>query len=297
MDPLSDIISLLHPHDCVAAGFDAGGSWSIRFEAHAGLKCNAVIKGTCWITVESEAPVELKAGTCAILPHGRPFLLSSRPMRTSQDAQILYAPVRHGGTAIYGEGGDFNMTGARFLLSGPVADTLLRALPSLMIVTPGPEQDGIKWTLERIAAELRDPRPGSPLSITHLSHFLLLQVMRTHLANNTLADAGWLTALSDPKIAPVVAAMHDDPARPWTVQDLAEVAALSRTSFAIRFRTVTGQTPIEYLTEWRMLLAADRLRRTQKSVASVAADVGKRLWRCVQTRHGSGAAPVHSPGK
>ncbi|MFQ6547679.1 AraC family transcriptional regulator [Aestuariibius sp. 2305UL40-4] len=274
MDPLSNIIALLRPHDCVAAGFDAAGDWSIQFAAHAGMKCNALLKGMCWIAVEDEAPIQLAAGDCAILPRGRPFLLSSRPMRSGQDAQILYAPVRHGGTAIYGGGGDFYMTGARFLLSGPPADTLLGSLPSLIIVRPGPEQETVRWTLDQLANELRNPRPGSALSITHLSHVLLLQVMRSHLASGAAAGVGWLAALSDPRIAPAVAAMHDCPSRSWTVQELATIAAQSRTSFAVRFRKVTGQTPIEYLTEWRMLMAADRLSRTQVSVANAAAEVG-----------------------
>ena len=274
MDPLSDIISLLRPHDCVAAGFDAAGDWSIRFEAHEGLKCNAVLKGSCWIAVEGEAPAPLVAGDCAILPRGRPFLLSARPMRSGLDAQVLYAPVRHGGTATYGGGGEFYMTGSRFLLSGPPAGPLLRGLPPLLLVRTGPERDAVRWTLDRIAAELRDPRPGGPLSITHLSHVLLLQVMRSHLAGGTPGGTGWLAALSDPQIAPAVAAMHDDPARPWTVRDLAAVAAASRTTFAVRFRRVTGRTPIEYLTEWRMLTAAERLSRTQASIAQVAAEVG-----------------------
>ncbi len=274
MDPLSDIISLLHPHNCVAAGFDAAGEWSIQFEAHEGLKCNAVIKGACWIAVEGETPVQMTAGHSAILPRGRPFLLSSRPMRSGQDAQVLYAPVRHGGTAIYGGGGDFYMTGARFLLSGSPTVALLRGLPPLIVVQPGPESETVRWTLESLATELREPRAGSPLSVTHLSHLLLLQVMRSHLAGAPTGGTGWLAALSDPRIAPAVAAMHHDPARTWTVQDLARAAAQSRTSFAVRFRRVTGQTPIEYLTEWRMLIAADRLSRTQASVAKVAADVG-----------------------
>lgn len=274
MDPLSDIVSLLHPHDCVAAGFDAGGDWSIQFEAHEGMKCNAVLKGACWIAVKGETPVRLDAGDCAILPRGRPFLLSSKPMRSGQDAQILYAPVRHGGTAVYGGGGEFYMTGARFLLSGPPADPLLRSLPPLIIVQTRSEGDTLRWTLDRIAAELRDPKAGSTLSITHLSHLLLLQVMRCHLTSAAPEGVGWLAALSDPQIAPAIAAMHDDPARSWTVQELATVAAQSRTSFAVRFRRVTGQTPIEYLTEWRMLLAADRLSRTEVSVARVATEVG-----------------------
>lgn len=60
MDPLSDIVALLHPHDCVAAGLDAGGDWSIQFEKHGGLKCNAILKGSCWLSVEGmPAPIRL----------------------------------------------------------------------------------------------------------------------------------------------------------------------------------------------------------------------------------------------
>ncbi len=274
MDPLSDIVSLLHPHDCVAAGFDAGGDWSIRFEQHEGLKCNAVLKGACWIAVEGCNPVRLEAGDCAILPRGRPFLLSARPSRAGIDAQILYKPVRHGGTAVYGDGGDFFMTGARFLLDGPPARTLMRGLPPLIVVGPGPEQETIRWTLDLMAAELRQPRPGSPLTVTHLSHVLLLQVLRDHLSAAAQAGTGWLAALAEPRIAPAISAIHEDPARAWTVEALAATTGSSRTSFAVRFRKVTGQTPIEYLTEWRMLVAAERLRSTHMPVAKIAADVG-----------------------
>jgi hypothetical protein len=220
MDPLSDIISLLRPHDCVAAGFDAAGDWSIQFGAHEGMKCNAVLKGTCWIAVENQAPVQLSAGDCVILPFGRPFLLSAKPARSGEDAQQLYAPVRHGGTAIYNGGGDFYMLGARFLLSGPLAGPLLRNLPPLVIMRSGAEQDATRWALDRIAAELRNPQPGGQLSVTHLAHFLLLQVMRGHLADAVPRGTGWLAALSDQQIAPAVTAMHDDTARAWTVPHL-----------------------------------------------------------------------------
>ncbi|MEM7710303.1 MAG: AraC family transcriptional regulator, partial [Pseudomonadota bacterium] len=274
MDPLSGIISLLHPHDCVAAGFDAAGDWSIQFEAHEGLKCNAVIEGDCWIQVEGEDAVRLAAGDCVILPRGRPFRLSARPARFGEDAQVLYAPVRHGGTAVYGVGGEFFMSGARFLLSGPQAGSLLRGLPPLIVVRGGPESEALRWTLDRLMAELREGRPGSVLSVTHLSHLLLLQVMRGHLASGAATGPGWIAALSDPRVAPAVEAMHNEPARSWTVGDLAAVAGQSRTAFAVRFKAVTDRTPIEYLTEWRMLLAAERLRCGQAHVARIAADVG-----------------------
>lgn len=274
MDPLSDTIGLLRPHDCVAAGFDAGGDWSIRFGRHAGLKCNAVLKGRCWLAVDGEEPVELAAGDCAILPKGRPFLLSARPARVGEDAQAIYAPVRHGGTAIYGGGGAFFMAGSRFLLSGAVADTLLRPLPPLMVVRPGREQAALQWSLGRIAEELREARPGGALSIAHLSHFVLVQVMRFHLAAAPRQAPGWWAAIADPHISRAVAAMHEDPARQWTVQELASLAGLSRTSFAVRFRRIAGLTPMGYLTQWRMLVAAERLRRTEGSIARIAAEVG-----------------------
>ena len=279
VDPLSDIVSLLEPHDCVAAGLDAGGDWAIRFERHAGLKCNAVLKGHCELRVDGAEPVTLETGDCAILPHGRAFLLSARPARTGEDARTVYAPVPHGGTAVHGGGGDFFMTGSRFLLSGTAADLLLAALPPVIVVRDGSERATLPWALERIADELREPGPGGALCIEHLSHLVLVQVMRRHLATSAGQElpgrgGGWLAAIADPRLSKAVAAVHEDPARSWTVGELASRAGLSRTSFAVRFRRVAGQTPMGYLTRWRMLVAADRLRRTGAPVARVAGDVG-----------------------
>ena len=275
MDPLSDLVSLLRPQDCVAAGLDAGGDWSIRFEAHAGLKCNAVLKGACWLRVEGVMkPLRLRAGDCVILPHGLPFLLSARAARFGEEAEAIYAPVSHGGTAVLGGGGDFFITGSRFLLSGPAAAMLLRTLPPVVVVRPGPEQEAVGWSLGRIAEELRDPRPGGELVIAHLSHLVLLQVLRCHLAAAPPEIGGWLAAIADRHIRHAVAAMHDDPARPWTVQELGARAGLSRTAFAVQFRRVAGLAPMGYLTQLRMLLAAERLRRTRAPVARIAAGVG-----------------------
>ena len=275
MDPLSDLVSLLRPHDCVAAGLDADGDWSVRFEAHAGLKCNAVLEGACWLRVEGvAAPLRLEAGDCVILPLGRPFVLSARAARLGEEAEAVYAPVPHGGTAVLGGGGDFFMTGSRFLLSGPAAAMLLRALPPVVLVRRGPEQEAVGWSLARIAEELRDPAPGGALVIAHLSHLVLLQVLRRHLAAAPPEMGGWLAAIADRHISHAVAAMHDDPARPWTVRELGERAGLSRTAFAVRFRRIAGLAPMGYLTQLRMLLAAERLRRTQAPVARIAAEVG-----------------------
>ncbi|MEM9910385.1 MAG: AraC family transcriptional regulator [Pseudomonadota bacterium] len=282
-DPLSDIIGLLRPHDCVAAGLDAGGDWAVRFKQHAGMKCNAVVEGACTLRVERIAtksgvaswdPIQLTAGDCFILPHGRPFLISADGMTPGTDAEAIYAPVPHGGTAVHNEGGAFFMTGARFLVSGSASGALLGVLPPVLVVRDGARSELVRWVLVRIAAELRAPSPGTALTISHLSHLLLVEVMRQYLMETAAEATGWIAALADPTIARALEAMHANPARRWTVAALASQADMSRTSFAIRFRRIAGQTPMAYLTTWRMLLAADRLQRTDDSIARIAAQVG-----------------------
>lgn len=274
MDTLSSIVALLQPHDCVAAGFDAAGDWSIQFERHVGLKCNSVIKGGCWITVGGGQPVSLDAGDCAILPHGLPFILSAGSVSRGTDAHEIYAPVAHGGTACYGGGGEFFMAGSRFLLSGPAAEMLLPSLPPILVVRGGEKGEVLAWALNRIARELQVPEPGSGLTIAHLSHLVLVQALRAFLAQDQRGVTGWLAALSDLNISRAVAAIHAEPARPWTVAGLAAEAGLSRTVFAERFRQITGKTPLEYLTRWRMLLAMDRLLVPNTVLARIASEVG-----------------------
>lgn len=282
-DTLSDIIGLLRPHDCVAAGLDAGGSWAIRFGRHEGVKCNAVVKGNCELVLGArevvgtsgskfipDIPIRLEQGDCFVLPHGLPFLISSPNATGERDVETFYAPVQHGGTAVHGEGGDFFMTGARFLVAEPMARELLDALPQVLVIRHAARSEAVRRALDWIIGELRVPTPGQALVIAHLSHILLIEVMRQHLAAAPIEATGWMAGLSDPALAPAIAALHADPARSWTVAALAGEAAMSRTTFAVRFRRVVGQTPMAYLTRWRMLRAADRLSRTDDPIARIA---------------------------
>ncbi|WP_386176690.1 AraC family transcriptional regulator [Sulfitobacter sp. R86518] len=274
MDPLSQVISQLRPRNCVAAGLDASGAWSIRFERHAGLKCNAILKGRCWLAVEGCDPISLEEGDCVILPHGRSFVMSAERRRHGRDAASIYAPVPHGGTAILGGGGDFFMIGSRFLVAGLPAERLLKTLPSVMHIRAGPEQASLRWALDGIASELRTSRIGGAVSIEHLSHIVLVQALRHHLDKPAVPGTGWLAALADRRLCIAIGALHDDPARDWSVAELGSRAGLSRTAFAMRFAQTVGVTPMAYLTEWRMCLAADQLSRGAQPVARIGRDVG-----------------------
>jgi AraC-like DNA-binding protein len=275
MDPLSDVLLLLKPRSYVSAGFDAGGDWSIQFpDQNRLIKCYAVISGACWLSVDAVAePVRLKAGDCFVLPSGRAFRLASNLNLRPVDARTIFPPARAGGVVTYNGGGDFFIVGSRFGVSGSNASILLGMLPPIVHIRKDADQAALRWSVERMMRELREGQPGGILVAQHLAHMMLVQALRLHLAEQR-TGVGWFFALADKRLSAAMGAMHGDPAQRWTLQELAERAGMSRSSFAVKFKETVGEAPMEYLTRWRMLLAADRLENSDDPVSVIALSLG-----------------------
>jgi AraC-like DNA-binding protein len=273
MDPLSDVLSLLKPRSYVSAGFDAGGKWSVQFAPHDGfIKCYAVVKGRCWLAVDGiPDAVRLEAGDCFLLPSGRPFRLASDLTATPVDAEAIFSVARYGGVAVCNGGGDFLLVGSRFGVNGDQAGILLGMLPPIVHIRNESDQAALRWSVERMMHELREPKPGGFLVAEHLAHLMLLLALRLQVAEGRV---GWLFALADKQIGAAITAMHDDPAHGWTVEDLAKRAFMSRSTFALKFKAMVGLSPMEYLTRWRMLLAGDRLASSHDSISLIAQSLG-----------------------
>lgn len=156
---------------------------------------------------------------------------------------------------------------------GDVCRRLLTALPSVVVV-PGTHAPGAK--LELITSEVFADQPGQQVVLDRLLDLLLVCTLRIWFTLPDSRPPAWYRALGDPTVGPVLRAIHDNPQRPWTVSFLAAVAGVSRATLARRFTALVGESPLAYLTDWRMTLAADLLRRSGGSVASVAAAVGYR---------------------
>jgi AraC-like DNA-binding protein len=275
MDPLSDVLSLLKPKTYMSAGLEAAGDWSIHFPAYEGIKFQAVISGQCWLSVEGVPdPVLLETGDCFLLPRGLPFRLASDPSLTPVNARTLYPPPRRGGTVKCNGGGDFFLVGSLFTLTGKHAAILLGVLPPIVHIRKESDKAALRWSLERMMEEQREQQPGSFLVAQHLAHMMLVQALRLHLADGLNGGVGWLFALSDKQIGAAINAMHDDPAHRWTLQELAEHAGMSRSTFALKFKQRVGTSPLEYLTKWRMLLAGDKLANSSEPVSAIALSLG-----------------------
>jgi AraC-like DNA-binding protein len=275
MDPLSEILSLLKPQSLVSGGFMVPGDISIYFPKHQGIKCYAMLAGSCWLVVEGvPEPVLLQAGDCFLLPRGLPFRLATdlslEPIhytlawdRLSKTNDV--PGVTEG--ARYIAGGFFGFTGSH-------AEMLLHALPPIVHIRSESDKAAMRWSLERLREELRNPQPGGALIAQQLAYTMLIQALRLHLADAASAGPGWLSALSDKHMSIAIASMHNDPGYPWTLQSLAERVGMSRSVFALRFRETVGATPMEYLTRWRMLLAAERLKNSSDGLCAIAQSLG-----------------------
>ena len=297
MDPLSDVLSLLKPRSYSSGGFDVGGELSVQFPRHDGIKCYALVSGQCWLSVEGVPdPVRLKTGDCFLLPSGRPFRLATDLTLPPIDALTLFKPARKGGIVSFNGGGDYFIAGGHFAFSGNHAGILLGVLPPIVHIRKESDKAAMRWSLERMRQELRDPQPGGFLVAQQLAYMMLVQALRLHLAEGSRGGVGWLFALADKQMSAAISCMHDDPAHGWTLQKLAERAGMSRSTFALKFKETVGASPMEYLTRWRMLLAGDKIDEFQRSHfghrAVARLRIRKRLQHGVQAGHGMFAAAI-----
>lgn len=274
MDALSDILSLLKPASYMFRGIDAGGDWAVRFEAHRGMKCFAILSGQVWLAVDGVGEVLLKQGDCVLLPRGYGSRIGSAPEVPARDAWTVFPAVAEGGVVTINDGGDAIGLGGFFAFDNRHADMLMNVLPPIVHICEEADRAALRGAIERIMLELRTPQPGGFLVAQHLAHLMLLLALRIVLAKGPDGGIGWIYALGDRQLGAAMNALHGDPARKWTIQSLADVAAMSRSTFALRFRARVGESPIDYLTRWRMLLAAERLLGSRDTIAVIAPSLG-----------------------
>ena len=274
MDPLSDVLTLLKPRRLKTGAADLAGKLAIRMPAHDGLFFYAVVRGACWLAPDDLDPLRLTAGDCVVLPSGRSFLIGSDLESEPIDAVTYFTARKNGSLGTFNGGGEALVYVGHFDFEQRHAGMLLSVLPPVMHIREEDDRGTLRWSLNRMMTELRDPRPGGVLVTEHLSHLMLVQALRIHLAEERADRTGWLFALADDRLSAAISAVHAAPAKGWSVETMAGVAGMSRTAFAVRFKARVGLSPIEYVTRWRMVLAATAMQRPDQTVSSTAYSVG-----------------------
>ncbi|GAA0367222.1 AraC family transcriptional regulator [Actinoallomurus spadix] len=269
------MLTLLETRSYLSVSLAAGGHWALRFDPPPAVKFNAVRRGSCLLEVDGvDEPIELAEGDCYLLTRRRPFTLRSDPEAVPVEAAPVFAGA-DGGIARVGQGDDVFLIGGGFFFGSRAQELLLDRLPPVVHLPAGTRHaETVQWALTSIDRELTHPSMASTLVAEHLAVVMLVHVLRLHLEREPHAVSGWLAGLGDRVVATALSALHRDPARSWTVAELASTAAVSRSTLAARFKATVGQGPLEYLTRWRIELAARQLREGSGTLASIAHSVG-----------------------
>ncbi|MEV4482035.1 AraC family transcriptional regulator [Micromonospora coxensis] len=280
MDAFADLLRGVRANGSVFGHSILSPPWSLRFVDGAPLTLCALLQGEGWIVTEAQPPRRLTVGETVVVRGPRPFLFVDEP---GSRAPVLDcgehcsypadggARHRLGWRACGDPGGSTTLIVGAYPVRGDVGGRLLRALPPVL----GVSEDGDTAAVsERIAAEVELDRPGQQVVLDRLLDWMLICTLRAWFDHPDTHAPAWYTALADPIVGEALRLMHDEPARPWTVAQLASRVGVSRAAFARRFTTVVGQPPLAYLTRWRMTIAADLLVEADTTVADVARRVG-----------------------
>jgi AraC-like DNA-binding protein len=256
------------------------------------MEFHGVASGSCYAAIIGEDPIRLNEGDIVLFPQGDAHIMSSTPgMRgkihdggfqfTPRPAQLPYS-LRvcelEGATArLDGGGQDQTTVVCGFLgFDARPFNPLLASMPRVLRV-PGLATDESSWIagfLRSVVEEARRKRPGGEAVLERMSEMMFVEVLRRYADSLPADQTGWLAGIRDAAVGRALALMHERPAEAWTLELLAEEAALSRSTLHERFVYFIGQAPMQYLAQWRMQLAAATLRDTDAKVVEVARRVG-----------------------
>jgi AraC-like DNA-binding protein/mannose-6-phosphate isomerase-like protein (cupin superfamily) len=272
VDPLAEIVSLLKPGAPFSKMVEASSPWAVRRTEMGHPFYFAVLEGSCHLTIDGPAKsdtITLNAGDFALIPAARSFATSSLDRLPPRAGEAVTTPITamEGGARVGDPQGvvDVRMLVGNCVMGSPDAALLLPLLPQWVLVRGEPR---LSTLVQLLGDETRTDRPARDIVMERLLEVLLIEALRS--SASTAASPGLVRGLSDPKLTLALRLMHEQPATPWSVAQLAREAAMSRSAFFDRFSQAVGLTPMDYLQAWRMAIAKQLLRQREVAIADIA---------------------------
>jgi AraC-like DNA-binding protein len=253
--------------------------WGLEIDPIAEAHVHVVLRGSCWLRTTGERrPIHLGSGDVVLIRGGVGHSICDDPKtKPAPHAQVLAAMRRRLASLPKSRAHETTLVlCAKYLFQGALAHPLTSLLPPL-IHLPAQEAERhvqLQLALQLLRSEALDAGAGTELVVPRLVDSLLVFVVRAWLAGQPLTAGGWFGALRDPHISKALGLVHERPGTAWSVEELARQVGQSRATFARRFLELVGETPVAYLTRWRMCLATKLLSDTQLSLDELAPRVG-----------------------
>jgi AraC-like DNA-binding protein len=239
-----------------------------------------ITEGECFVEMPDGSTTQLVAGDAVLFPQGDAHRMTSTPgLPPATGAKLDAVLARRPRQLAYGGGGATTRLVCGYLACDyKLAQMLLAGLPPVLRVNVRGSNAGqwLEASVRYALSEARSPRPGGEGVLSKLAEVLFIEVLRLYMNEQREGRTGWLAGVGDRVVGAALNALHKQPAHPWTLDELAREAGTSRSVLAERFQQLVGSSPIQYLTQWRMLLAANLLMRSNASLTRIAEDVGYR---------------------
>ncbi|MBF6076181.1 AraC family transcriptional regulator [Nocardia beijingensis] len=271
MDILSEAIAAIRTGSPASGLFIRHAPWGRRYPVVPGAGFHVVLQGSCWVVPPDGEPMALGAGDVLFMPRG-----ADHDLVDSLDSPVTETALPGEPREIVGPGVRTALLCGAYELGRGRTHPILDELPEFIHLPARPgRHPALRGAVDLLAAEIAEPRQGSDAAVPAILETLLLFILRAWFDEQAdLRSSGWAGAFADPAVAAVLRAVHEEPARAWTVADLGDIAGVSRATLARRFLATVGEPPLAYVTRWRMLTAARLLRDTDSSLSAVARRVG-----------------------
>jgi AraC-like DNA-binding protein len=300
-DTLSDVLRSVRLRGAVFYDLGFGPEWAAEAPpakeiagavipgAEHVMEYHVITKGSGWAAIVGEPPVRLEMGDIVMFPQGDAHVISSapgiRPTRmsaewvhtTRNDPKPIPVVFHTSNDFSYGAPGPESPTNVACGFLGcdlRPFNPLIATLPRMLHLPAAGDGAWISQVMRQAVTASRDKRPGGQAVLERISEMMFVDALRRHVERLPEESTGWLAGLRDRHVGRALALLHEYPSRPWTIDMLADETALSRSALYERFTQLIGQPPMQYLTQWRMQVAANLLRQSRAPVLSVALDVG-----------------------
>jgi AraC-like DNA-binding protein len=271
MDLLHDHLVRARAAGAVFARSVACPPWGVTLPGSIQLSLHTVLRGHAWLWLDDPADAErLLPGDLAIVVGGRDHHIADEPNPDLCASHEQFWAAGAGDDADDPNAAVF-LCGA-YRLGGDVGRSLIQALPPMLVIRPSAHGQ-VHDVVSLISHELTLPAPGQQTVLDRLLDVLLVLVMRAAYEHSSNAPR-WYRAAEDPRLGRALQAMHEGPQHNWTVPELAHLSAMSRPSFARNFERALGQTPMQYLTDWRLTLAREYLLANELTMEQIAHRTG-----------------------
>ncbi|SES40636.1 Helix-turn-helix domain-containing protein [Lentzea albida] len=275
-DPIRDVLALARPRTVAPVPLRAEAPWAVRYSPFPHIKLGVVVEGECWLCIDGLEALRLAKGDFFLLGNPPPYGLgSSVEAARNRNPDGLLPESSSASRNTTSQDSATYMCSVDFEFPDSDSSALFSSLPTVTLVKAGDTDERLLWNIVTLLIhEMERQKVGRSLVLEHVAQILLVQMLRSH-AGLSHGPLGWLASVADDGIGAALRAMHAEPGRRWTLEELARIAMMSRSAFAAAFRGKVGRPPLDYLIEWRMQLARAALH-TEDSLAAIAETTGYR---------------------